>query len=1336
MEQILSAKLVCREHFYLLAVKEMIRLLGNCGVCLPTNKENKGAKVSEQTISKRKKAKEELERSNLRIADFLGSIPESFYVLDFDWNFVYVNKIAADTLGKKPEDLIGKNYWKLYPKQLGSAAEENFRWTMEKREIRKFEFHSLYFDIWSQVTVTPTAEGISMLATNITDRKKAEEELIQTSEREHFLAQLVRDASVAVGVGYPDGRLGLVNDAFEKLTGYSREELQKIDWNVILTPSEYREYEKAKLTEVNQTKKPVRYEKEYIRKDGSRVPIELTVHPFLDKEGNVTSYFSFIMDITDRKKAEEKLRQSEERFRIALKNAPVSVAVQDCELRYIWAYNQKTAQPEQIIGKLDSEIFTPEEAAHLDAIKGRVLKEGVELREQQWFNRPSGPIFLDVTWTPLYDSKSQIIGVSSATIDLTDMKRAEIALQESEQRWSTTLSSIGDAVIATDTSGKTTFMNHMAEELTGWTLSEGSQKPVKEVFNIVNEQTRLEVENPIAKVLREGIVVGLANHTVLIRKDGSEIPIDDSGAPIKDKDGKTTGVVLIFRDISERKKAEESLTKKQDELQTIIDSSQGLIFYKDCENRFIRVNKAFAKIMGLPKEQLEGRSLFELYPKEEAEAFWIDDKQVIASGKAKVGIEEKMQSKQGQRWVQTDKIPYRDAEGNIIGVIGFSTDITERKKAEEALKDSGERLQQALEAGELGLWGLDVITGKAWRTLQHDKIFGYNSLLPEWTYQIFLSHVLPEDRAMVDEKFGGAISKGNEWNFECRIQIHDGQQRWIWAQGRPKFDEKHAVVQMIGLVKDITERKQAEEKVNQSMKTFLELIERAPFGIYVINSEFRIAQMNKGSQNGAFRNVRPLIGRDFSEAMHILWPEPTASEIIAHFRHTLETGEPYYSPQFINPRHDVEIVESYEWELQRIRLPDGQYGVICYYFDSTKMRETERVLYKAQAKLKNYTENLERLVEERTKKLEITSLYARNLIEASLDPLVTISAEGKITDVNKATEQVTGCSRKQLIGSDFSDYFTEPEKAKIGYKRVFSEGFITDYPLAIKHKSGKVTEVLYNATVYRNAAGEMQGVFAAARDITERKKAEEQAQEAAKKLKDSERLAAIGATAGMVGHDIRNPLQAITGDLYLAKTELAALPENEQKLNALESLEEIEHNIDYINKIVADLQDYARPLNPRAQETNIKSVFNDILAKNGIPKNIKVTVKVEDKAEKIMADPDYLKRIAANLTLNAIQAMPNGGKLTIRTYVEEQTNDVLITVKDTGVGIPEDIKPKLFTPMMTTKSKGQGFGLAVVKRMTEGIGGTVAFESIEGKGTTFTVRLPPPKELNGKLVYK
>lgn len=142
-------------------------------------------------------------------------------------------------------------------------------------------------------------------------------------------------------------------------------------------------------------------------------------------------------------------------------------------------------------------------------------------------------------------------------------------------------------------------------------------------------------------------------------------------------------------------------------------------------------------------------------------------------------------------------------------------------------------------------------------------------------------------------------------------------------------------------------------------------------------------------------------------------------------------------------------------------------------------------------KLIEYATNLESLVEERTNKLKAASLYARSLLEASLDPLVTISGDGKITDVNKSTEEVTGYPRARLIGNDFSDYFTEPEKARAGYQMVLKEGLVRDYPLTIRHASGKTTDVLYNATVYKNENGEVQGIFAAARDVTERKRAEE-----------------------------------------------------------------------------------------------------------------------------------------------------------------------------------------------------------------------------------------------------
>ena len=165
--------------------------------------------------------------------------------------------------------------------------------------------------------------------------------------------------------------------------------------------------------------------------------------------------------------------------------------------------------------------------------------------------------------------------------DITERKRAEEALQESEHRYATTLASIGDAVIATDIEGKITFMNKVAEELTSWTLEESLARPAKAIFNIINEFTRQEVDDPITKVLENGAIVGLANHTILIREDGTEVAIDDSGAPIKDLDGNITGVVLVFRDITERRRLEEALRIQNQTLSEVLNGLDALVYVVD-----------------------------------------------------------------------------------------------------------------------------------------------------------------------------------------------------------------------------------------------------------------------------------------------------------------------------------------------------------------------------------------------------------------------------------------------------------------------------------------------------------------------------------------------------------------------------------------------------------------------------------------------------------------------------------------------------------------------------------------------------------------------------------
>jgi PAS domain S-box-containing protein len=252
-------------------------------------------------------------------------------------------------------------------------------------------------------------------------------------------------------------------------------------------------------------------------------------------------------------------------------------------------------------------------------------------------------------------------------------------------------------------------------------------------------------------------------------------------------------------------------------------------------------------------------------------------------------------------------------------------------------------------------------------------------------------------------------------------------------------------------------------------------------------------------------------------------------------------------------------------------------------------------------------------------------------------------------------------------------------------------------------------------------------------DITERKQIEQKLEEhtknleklvdeRTKQLKDAECLAAIGQTAGMIGHDIRNPLQAIVGELFLIKQDVDSSPDSQYKRNTQESLGTIQEQIDYINKIISDLQDYARPLKPELVEVDLRHVIPQLLSTVNVPNNIHAFAECDKKLSKLNLDLTFLKRILVNLATNAIQAMPNGGKLKIRTF--EEGNNVYIITADTGVGIPDEIKPKIFQPLMTTKSKGQGFGLAVVKRLVEAQGGTITFESKVGKGTKFKITFP------------
>jgi two-component system sensor histidine kinase/response regulator len=365
------------------------------------------------------------------------------------------------------------------------------------------------------------------------------------------------------------------------------------------------------------------------------------------------------------------------------------------------------------------------------------------------------------------------------------------------------------------------------------------------------------------------------------------------------------------------------------------------------------------------------------------------------------------------------------------------------------------------------------------------------------------------------------------------------------------------------------------------------------------------------------------------------------------------------------------------------------------------------------------------------------SSYSRSLIEASLDPLVTISAEGKITDVNRATEDVTGVGRTALIGSDFADYFTEPDKARQGYRKVFSQGAATDYPLAIRHASGHVTDVRYNASVYRDDVGQVIGVFAAARDVTARNKAEQAAYAASR---------AKSAFLANMSHEIRTPLNAIIGLTHLLRS---ADPRPTQA----DWLEKIAGAAGHLLGVINDILDISKIEAGKVQLEQENFPLNALLSRvvsqisdAALAKGLAIEVDADGVPPWLCGDQTRLHQALLNYAANAVK-FTEQGSIFLRCKLLEAGGDELVLrfeVADTGVGIAPEVQARLFNAFeqadasTTRQHGGTGLGLVITRRLAEMMGGEAGLESQPGGGSTFwfTARVglgasasPPSKQI-------
>ena len=361
----------------------------------------------------------------------------------------------------------------------------------------------------------------------------------------------------------------------------------------------------------------------------------------------------------------------------------------------------------------------------------------------------------------------------------------------------------------------------------------------------------------------------------------------------------------------------------------------------------------------------------------------------------------------------------------------------------------------------------------------------------------------------------------------------------------------------------------------------------------------------------------------------------------------------------------------------------------------------------------------------------------RRLYETTQDGIMARDLNGKMIDCNLAYAKMLGYSKKELRHMAIQQLIPEKcfDQRERVTKKVLRTGRSVLFEREYVRKDGSVFPASVRTWRLTDGKGKVVGLWSIVRDIAEQKELQRNLQEHAgalqkivedrtKQLKDSERLVAIGQTAGMVGHDLRNPLQTVTGELYLAKNAVKSLPAGEVKSNLEESLQVMEEQAVYMDKIVSDLQAFVQPVRIDKKPIDLKELVANVLVSVAVPSRIAVKTIIHGNLPQIKADLHLLKRVLINLVANSVQAMPDGGNLTL-TGKATPEGQVSLSVEDTGVGIPEAIKNKIFTPLFTTKPRGQGFGLAVCKRVIEAHGGTISFESQEGKGTKFTIQFPP-----------
>jgi two-component system NtrC family sensor kinase len=754
-------------------------------------------------------------------------------------------------------------------------------------------------------------------------------------------------------------------------------------------------------------------------------------------------------------------------------------------------------------------------------------------------------------------------------------------------------------------------------------------------------------------------------------------------------------VIELERRLEESKQKEakqhiQEVTKRLEKIAEMGDDGI-IVFGEDYRIEF--ANAVASELTGYAKEGLIGMDFRRLL--NERDIGYLDQmhSEVGVDESKRVCTEMEVLTEKGMKWDAEVCITIAKVEKGGVKTYAYLRDITERKRMEREIREATKRFEKIAEMGEDGIIVFDEDSRIEFANQMASEIMGFPK--DQILGREFFSLIGKRDEEFLEEMVMRGEGMGQKVCTEMSIRTPQGPVKETEVCIAPTQSEDGQIKSYV-YIRDITERKKFEKELKESEKKFRNLFERVRQGLYISTKEGHFVDCNRALlEMAGYSEKEEFLEIDIAQELYVNPKDRKNFQAFVEERGFVKDFEVEFKKK---NGEKMTVLISADAKLDGEGRGVGYEGIII---DITDRKRMER-------------------------KLKEANEFLMNLIESSVDGIIVTDMKGDILIFNNGAENILGYKAEEVVGKMNIRSVYPPGVAKEVMEKLRSPDFggvgkLTSFPIAHRKKDGELIEGDLSASVIYDEEGKEIASVGIFKDLRERLRIERELREMQQALLQSEKLAAMGRLTSQIAHELNNPIYGIMNTLELLKTEIP--PESKRRRILELSLSETQR----LAEMLRNMLSFSKPEEEKRRPIKINELIEGILLvteKQMKESNIKVETFFDEGIPEVMASTNQMRQVMLNLIKNAKEAMPKGGTLTVRTNRED--SKVLIHIQDTGVGIPEELRDKIFEAFFTTKQKvkGVGLGLSVCYGIIKDHGGEIKVESEVNKGTTFTIHLP------------